>query len=108
MPADEAVPGDLERIEVRSGLADDDHAQGVGFDTGRLVHAGDASFRDHDFSRDIGTLEVDRLAEEFIADLERRAVIVPFRNNTYILQMEQYRLQPKAKDEQEAEPAPAA
>ena len=59
-------------------------------------------------NRDIGTLEVYRLAEEFIVDLERRGVIVPFRNKTFILQMEQYRLHPKAKDEQEAETAPAA
>ena len=53
--------------------------------------------------RDIGTLEVDRLAAEFVADLERRGVAVPFRHQTYILQMEAYRLQPAATEEKTAE-----
>lgn len=57
-----------------------------------------------DFARekentDIGTREIDRLAEEFVSDLEHRGVIIPFRNNTYVLHMEEYRLK-SAKDEE--------
>ncbi len=47
---------------------------------------------------DIGTREIDRLAAEFVADLEKRGVIVPFRNNTYVLHMEEYRLKPVEKE----------
>lgn len=58
-------------------------------------------------NRDIGTLEVDRLAEEFIKDAEARGVITPFRNNTYILHLEKYRLEPVAATEAETEEAAA-
>ena len=50
----------------------------------------------------LGTLDVDRLADEFISDLELRGLIVLFRNNTYLLQLENYRL-PSTKAEAPAE-----
>jgi hypothetical protein len=55
----------------------------------------------------LGTLEVDRLADEFIADLELRGRIVPFGNNTYLLKFENYRL-PSTKAEAPAETDAAA
>jgi hypothetical protein len=55
-------------------------------------------------NEDIGTLEIDRLAAEFITDLEKRGIIVPFGSNTYILHLESYQLQP-AKVEESAETA---
>ncbi|MFA6232569.1 MAG: hypothetical protein WC824_00100 [Bacteroidota bacterium] len=44
--------------------------------------------------KDLGTREIDRLASEFVSDLEKRNVIVAFRPNTYILHMEDYQLKP--------------
>lgn len=58
-------------------------------------------------NEDIGTLEIDRLAAEFITDLEKRGIIVPFHNNTYVLHLESYQLQP-VKAEETAETADAA
>jgi hypothetical protein len=54
-------------------------------------------------NRDIMTLEVDRLAAEFLDDLERRRVIVPFRPNSYTLELEEYRLEPAKKEETPAQ-----
>ena len=54
-------------------------------------------------NRDIVMLEVDALTADFLADLEKRGLIVPFRHHSYILQMPDYRLEPAKKEPATAE-----
>ncbi|MFZ1729268.1 MAG: hypothetical protein WBQ23_01465 [Bacteroidota bacterium] len=58
--------------------------------------------------RDLGTREIDRLAAEFVSDLEKRGVIEQFRPNTYILHLEEYQLKPAVKETPADEPAKEA
>ncbi len=55
--------------------------------------------------RDLGTREIDRLAADFVTDLEKRGIIVPFATNTYILHQEEYRLKPVEDEVPEEEAA---
>lgn len=74
----------------------------------RDVQAAIREYKREILNHDVGTVEVDRLAAEFVADLERRGILIPFRNQTYILQMEEYRLPPVVKEEEtKAAEAPA-
>ncbi|MDX9757975.1 MAG: hypothetical protein RBU27_02345 [Bacteroidota bacterium] len=52
--------------------------------------------------KDIGTLAVDRLAEEFLADLRTRGIAVPYAGNAFTLHLDSYQLKPR-KEEQAAE-----
>lgn len=67
-----------------------------------------------EFTREIddkalGTLEIDRIADEFVSDLEKRGIIIPFRANTYTLQLEEYQLKPVVEEKavEAAEELPA-
>lgn len=62
--------------------------------------------RDHE-NHDPGTREIDRLAAEFLSDLEKRGVIELFCPNTYVLHLEDYRLSPVIAAEPSAEKSAA-
>jgi len=55
--------------------------------------------------KDIGTRASDRIAQEFVDDLEQRGILRPQAENTWVLFDERYRL-PSQKEQEESESAP--